>query len=545
MYNLFKGQKKTSEYKKKSCKVKKLICFSLVTAMLVSIYTPTTFARQGDSGYEGGISSGEEPSMISTTGNSKYLYDYKEPCFISGIPAILTGTLSLSKKVKTDTKTNTQTLTTTFVYVLSNTSRKANLARTLNFVTTITDKGNGQKTESTILKTATENLKIDNTTYVISNVKDYQLSKSILNDIKPAINFYSGEIDSRKTYTISSAGTTSGTARDTVIVETTGRYYGYDEFWSSAETQLLTQTITLSKVGKPAVITGIANIEVSTTTQKDLQYKENAPNHISFSGGYVQTQKNNNVLKYTANLSELDKNKVPTSKVVTYSDSLKLESAIPSTTRLVSPNLTQIKGHPSEENIALMFGLEAYKSNDAKDFDPQEYMSRAEFVDAFINVAKEVPPDPAFVVKASSRTKKNTTVESAYSDVPNSSIFINSINTAAKRGIVSGDGKSKFRPNDLITYSEAVNILINALGLRNLAPKTPITSFKDNASIPNDARAAMYVADKLGLISEDAKGYIYPKKKLTRAAAADLMKSYIDYMNDTITKEYKDKLISY
>jgi hypothetical protein len=55
----------------------------------------------------------------------------------------------------------------------------------------------------------------------------------------------------------------------------------------------------------------------------------------------------------------------------------------------------------------------------------------------------------------------------------------------------------------------------------------------------------MYVAEKIGLIEEDSKGYIYPKSKVTKAKAADMMKAYIEYMNSGIRSEYMDKLLSY
>jgi len=512
---------------------KKRICLSLVFAMLLTLAAPgLTFARQGDGGYEGGISSGE----TANTTLSKISYQYQEPCFLSGTPIVLSGTLSIKKTPKTDAKTNIQTLTTTYTYSLKNGTANT-MTRNLTFVTTITPKNNGQKTESTQLTKATEKLKINNVNYNIASITDYEFSKSVLNDIKPAVNYFAGNyLWSKKTYR-------NTTNSNTTVVESTGKYYGYDEYWSSAEAQLIKQTISQCTPGQTPIIVGDIVIDLSSTTNKELKYFENKPDQISFAGGYVQTQKNENILKYTANLTELDKKKLPTSKSVKFEDSLKLES-FPTQISLISPNLNQLKGHPSEESISLLFGLEAFK--EAIDFDPQEYMSRAEFIDAFVNVAKAVPLDPALKAKQPTRGTKPVTPQSLFTDISIDHVFFTSINEAATRGIISGNGKSEFKPDALITVAQAVTMMINSMGLNGLAPNpAAVTSFKDNDIIPSYARPSMYVAEKIGLIQEDAKGNIHPNDKITKAKAADMMKAYIDYMSSGIRSDYMDKIVSY
>ena len=91
-----------------------------------------------------------------------------------------------------------------------------------------------------------------------------------------------------------------------------------------------------------------------------------------------------------------------------------------------------------------------------------------------------------------------------------------------------------------------MTILINSIGLQDIAPNpTAITSFRDDASIPDYARAAFYVADKLNLIEGDKKGNINPGAYITKAEAAKLFKAYIDYMSESIRTEYMQKIISY
>jgi hypothetical protein len=452
------------------------ICLGLAVTVLLTLAVPyNALAIQGDSGYDGGISSGEDQSTSTSKTSKKSIYEYQEPCFLSGVPVIFKGTVSITKKPATDLKTKVQTLTTTYVYALKNANNTAdNLSRTVVYTATITPKENGQKTESTKLTSATETTKVNGTLYMIPNKNDYVLSKSDLLDTKPAVNYYSGTLRIKKTYHIGKA-----TSTDTVIVESSGNYFGYDEYWSTAEAQVITQKISRRSPTKNVGDIGTVNIEISNTIKKELQYYENIPEESSIAGGYEQTQKSENILKYTAKLSELDKNKVPTTKVNTYTDSLKLES-FPTQTSLVSPDLKQIKGHPSEEAISLMFGLEAY--TDPTGFDAEEYMNRADFVTAFMKIAKEVPVDPVFAPKVKTTGRqKNTTVIPLFTDVSNNHMFFDSINGAAERGIVYGNGKSKFNPDKMITMADAVTMMINSMGLSGLAPNpAAVTSFKDN-----------------------------------------------------------------
>jgi hypothetical protein len=264
---------------------------------------------------------------------------------------------------------------------------------------------------------------------------------------------------------------------------------------------------------------------------------------MSLTGGYVQTQYNENVLKYSADLVELDKNKALTSKINKYSDSVKLESFHDSTP-LASPPLNKIRGHADEEAMLLMFGLGAYK--EPPTFYPEEYISRAEFIDAFVKVAKEVPLDPFFIKKTTATRTQAVKEVSPFADVSVNHPMYASISSAAKRGIITGNKQSLFRPDTKITKAEAVIMIINSLGLQDTAPNpTAVTSFRDNDSIASYARPAIYVAEKLDLIQADSKGNFNPSSWLTKAEAAQLMKRYIDYMSQDMREDYMEKLTNY
>ena len=92
-----------------------------VFAVLVAVSlfgTSTAYARMGDSGYEGGISSGENPG--------KTLYDYQEVCFVSGEPIVMKGTLLIKKTSKQDN------VVTTYTYNLKNAEKGGTLSNVID-----------------------------------------------------------------------------------------------------------------------------------------------------------------------------------------------------------------------------------------------------------------------------------------------------------------------------------------------------------------------------------------------------------------------------
>jgi hypothetical protein len=88
-----------------------------------------------------------------------------------------------------------------------------------------------------------------------------------------------------------------------------------------------------------------------------------------------------------------------------------------------------------------------------------------------------------------------------------------------------------------LTLAEAVTVFIRALGLETMAPKFgAVTTFRDNDDIPAYAKNAVRVAEQIGLVRGDEKGYLNPNSKLTNARAAALLNRFIDYMRDGIRK---------
>lgn len=500
---------------------------SLILA-LGALPAGAVFAREGDSGYDGGISSGYS--------SGKIVMDYQELCFITGEPIVLKGTLQIRKQQKQDA------ITSTYTYSLKNADKSATLTRVLNFSTSLATKDNGQIIEETSYSRApTETLRIGSTSYTL---KTSNFTRSSLVDPKPAINYFAGNLWGKKVYQI---GTTANGG--TVTVETTGDFYGYEQYWGSAEVQSLYYTVESEKKGgdEPDQWGGTARVTLSSTVTNQLKYFRNEPDQISFEGGYVQSQNNNSILEYTSSMPEFDAGGVSTDRILTKSGSLQLET-FPVQKRLPAVDLSNIRGHWAEEDLKLMYGLEIFQG-DGRNLKPDQYITKAEFAAAIVQAAKEVPPDPALTTKVApnaSRRAASQPVVSPFDDVSIENTYFDQINSAYNRGLLTGKGSNLFGPNDSITVAEAVTIFIRAVGLESLAPSPlAVTNFRDNDLIPAYARNAAYVAAKIGLVQGDDKGYLRPAEKLTKARAAAMLKRFIVYLQDGIKQDYRDRLVNY
>lgn len=509
--------------------MKKTCAFIICMILALNIFPAgVVFAREGDSGYEGGISSGDAPGKTS--------YEYQEVCFLSGEPVVLKGTLIIKKQLRQDK------ITSTYTYSLKNVDKAATLTRVLSFTTALTAKDTGQTVEETsFAKPASETVKIGGTSYIL---KSSDFTRSSLIDAKPAINYYAGNLWSKKIYQAGAAANSG-----TVTVETTGNFYGYDQYWGTAEVEILNHFITgeRNNNGKFDKWSGMAKVTLSSTVTNQLKYYKNQPDDISFDGGYVQTQNNSSILEYTCKLPEFDAKGISTDNIVNKSDSLKIET-FPVQKRLPAPDLSNIRGHWAENEIKLLFGLEVFKGS-GQGFKPDQYMTRAEFAAAIVQAARDVPPDPALAGRitstAASRSAKQTIV-SPFDDVSIDNAYFSQIDNAYKRGIISGTGKNRYGPNDGITVADAVSIFIRAIGLESLAPAPQaVTDFKDNDLIPGYARNSIYVAEKIGMVKGDGKGYLKPGDKLTRARAAVMLNKFITYLQDGIKKDYEGRIVNY
>lgn len=504
----------------------KMITLILLTAVMLS--PVDVMAAEGRLGFAGGISV-ENPTVKSE-------YQYTEMCFLTGTPVKLTGTLTIKKTDKNDV------INSTYTYRLENTQANITLNRVALYTTTRETKPNGQITESAKLsRVPTEVINRGGQTY---RLREASFSRSMLTDPKAAINYHTGEFFEKKVYAV--GGNVLGD--DTVTVTVSGRTYAYDQYWSSTETQRINVMIEASTGSGQQQVKwgGAVEMVVSGATMHQIDYAENEPTQISFSGGYVQKNWTESAMEYTARLPEFDKNGRPTDVLKTYAGTENLTTPI-DLTRLMVPDIKHLNGFWAEEPISILFGLEVLPGT-GENFKAERYVTRREFVAVLINALKEIPADPDVRTSAvARRTSSKKEVEiSPFNDVKPGDLYYEQIKSAYQKGITAGNGNGNFSPNDYITRADAIKMIVTALGLENLAPY-PYTStpFTDNDLIPAYARNAASVSAVLGIVTPDYMGRFNPSNRLTGENMANLIYDLIGYMGDELIKDYRNRIMDF
>lgn len=509
-------------------KITKIVVCAIITFAVLVSNCFYVWGGEYSCGFEGGIFAGEMPN--------KTLYDYKEMCFVSGKPIELTGTVRIQRTAKNDY------IDSTYNYRLENIKENASLTRTVVIRTTIKKTENGQEIlQSALFRNPVERIKINNVDYTL---RSYDISSTTLKDLKPAINYYAGNMWSRKVYNI-------GNNQGTVSVEATGSSYGYEQYWSLADTQIINYTIKADarRGSSSDKWGGTASVKISTSSTRRISYVENKPSTSSFRGGYLEQQFNKSVLSYEASLPEFDKNNTSTDRVIKYNNSLKIEN-FPSQQRLAIVNINGIAGHWAEDQIRQVYSLGCF-SVQPNNFLPQKLITRAEFISSLVKTIKEVPQNVLVRNSASRNTtaralRTKAAITSPFNDLPVSNIYFDDINTAFQKGITGNLFTGFLQPQSDITRAQAAEIIVNSLGLYAIAP-SPIakTYFTDDASIPARSRNAIYVASRIGLLKPDTSNRILPQAKLTMSDAAVLLNELIKFMREDINREYVEKIVKY
>ncbi|NPV26735.1 MAG: S-layer homology domain-containing protein [Firmicutes bacterium] len=476
--------------------------------------------------YESGIASDQE---------------YREVVFITGEPLLLSGELKVSLG-----REKNNAVTNTYYYKLSNAAGDVKLTRRLTLTTT-RETTRQQTVEVTRLDKITETITVTRgkvkDTYVLKD-NAYQFHKSVVTDHQAAVDYFSGNWNGRKVYTINKD---EGEA----VVELTGSTVGYSHYWGSTETQLVdyyleTDRLSATSGGARNRWTGTAQVKLALNRTKDLTYVPNEPTPISFRGGYLQTEQEENVLQYTYDLPCFSDGAVMSGRRNQGEDSFKLLS-VPTQKRLPVATIRDIGGHWAEDDIARLASLGVFQ--DTTYFGPTLPMPRAEFARALALLTNMVPaPGPAvkqITLAASKPTSSASPAPAAavpFVDVPPGHPYYQYIVEVEKRGVMQG-ASNCFFPDGALTRAEAVTTLIRALGFAGLAPATGYrTTYLDDTEIPIWAVDAIYLATEFGLIQGD-RGYVYPNERMTRAEAAAFLNRFITFLQRDLKEHYRERVI--
>lgn len=463
--------------------------------------------------------------------------EYQEVLFITGEPILVTGELDAKQTVKNGTGT------VTLRFKLENPDEEAELTR--NVTLAVTEEKSGKQTVTTMeVKSFTENIDVGDDNY---KLEDYQFSKSVITDDRPAAGYFTGNWSGRKTYKFNKD-------RGTVKVFCQGTTVGYENPWSSTETQEISGTVDFDgevTVGETTVDerwSGTFKTDVTYSVGSKLTYQANDVLPISFSGGYVLVQEASSALTYSCRFPELDENGISEGGWDSWSDTLSTDS-FPVYKRLPVYSFSDMAGHWASEDVGIITGLGIMSAGNY--FGPTVHMTRGEFARAMARELKLTEGDtepgtvaPKFKLPWGNPADSGED-EVLFEDVSEDNPYYEDIKAVYENGLLSGTGNGCFSPDGPVTKAQAVVAFIRALGFQNQGIGYGTQAFRDEASIPEWAKGSFHTAGSIGLISTDAFGYVNPNQVLTRAEAASLLHGFLTYLQDDLRYEYRDRLLNY
>ncbi|HHW02300.1 MAG TPA: S-layer homology domain-containing protein [Thermoanaerobacterales bacterium] len=496
--------------------MKKLLIFFMIFSVLMN----QGYALSAPAGFSGGV-------------NNEYTYE--EMVFVTGKPLKFTGTVSISEREKQDSKT----VSYSFDLTSPDLSEKNQLRRTVTYVTQYNNRNDkGQAIAQTEVQSYNERIIIGRDQY---NLEDYQFSKSDVIDNRPASDFYSGNFNGRKYYTINKN-------EGNVVIEITGGDVGYENFWGSTETQIMVFSISSQRYvvdeqnneKKSVSWKGTVNVQVSDSMTKSLSYYDNEATLSSFNGGYVRTTEREMVSKYEYNLPKMNGNIPDGSKRNNDSVSLSAQM-VPRVERLIVPKFRDVEGHWAQDYIEKLYSLDVFDTSSSF-FVPEAPMTREEFIKGIIRACN---------IRSSMDTQKKTVTRrkqapevSPFKDVSPQDPDYSYIKEGLDKGIVTGVTKDSFKPGAPLTRAQAVTILVRALGFGNKAPNPGYqTSFSDDDKIPYWAKDSIYVAREINLIEGDSQNRVNPNKVMTRAEASAMLVRFLEFLQKDLQKDYRENIM--
>lgn len=509
---------------------KKLKAISKLTAvaMILTSLTMPLQAEEGEMGCFGGITSGiklETITALSQTKkkstSSKYTLPYKENIYLSGKAETVEGTIEIRPGNAVDKEKGEGTKTEVYVVKAQSATGNAKITRNITLETQYTyDAKRRQVVEVTTAKKWSE--------LVTAEGKNYQLqsdlshfSKSILVDETPGVQYYRGDLQYEAVYKDLNAQE----GEQFVTLSVSGPIYGYEQAYSKTETQKRTLEIDRG-AGQGYIIEEIP----SYTVYRDMLYDHNEPTAISMAGNYKEIIRSEGALSYqiiqgAEGLYESEQ-----------SGALNL-SGNPTIEQLSIPTALNLGGHPAEAAIKKMYSLKIWEEAPSL-FSPNRALTYQEYIKMLVKALHIPLPESN---KTSSRFGKQKVEVSPFTNLSSQNPYYPYAKAAYEAGLIEG---GRFDGNTPLTRERLYVLNVRAIGLQRLGRVTldAYTPFIDDRQISTWAKAPLYAASKLGLIT-DTNGYIFPQKKVTYAEGAVLLEQFIDYLRYDLQKDYSDLLL--
>ena len=162
----------------------------------------------------------------------------------------------------------------------------------------------------------------------------------------------------------------------------------------------------------------------------------------------------------------------------------------------------ELSGHAHENGLRYLISKNALVPDANGSYRPNDNVTRGEFASYLAKVMK---------------LEANNGM--TFTDVPDTYVYTTDIQLAATAGIITGYTDGSFKPDAAISRQHMAIMLERAIDYLKIPKGTSTITFKDNASIIKDYRAAVAVGAQLGIIN-GSNGYFMPEKNATIGQAA-------------------------
>ena len=329
----------------------KKIKYSFLLGTLLSLaLCGSVKADLGDFGYFGGISEGRDlpkttELLLDDKKNDDLESVYKEPIFLTGTPTTFEGTIEVKTgQMKSGKDADTYTVDYTVKSSNSTDTETANINRKLKYDVNYRKEGS-QIIKDYKVKDWSETISVNGQTYTLDDEQS-KSSIGVIEDDTPGVTYYKGNLSHKAVYTLEDSK---------VVLEMNGTFYGYNCAYSSTETQRIDCTVTTDDWQMQY------QIRPSVSLGKTLQYTQNEPTAISFSGNYQEIMQNKSGLSYNIYVlpNHLTYSVEPTGNISI--------DTFNTFEQLIAPDVSYVKGHFAEEDIKRMFSMKILEG------DPEYY----------------------------------------------------------------------------------------------------------------------------------------------------------------------------
>ncbi len=507
--------------------IKRLVASLLSVSLLVTAVPTNVFAQSGYIGYYGGITEGKrlpktsETLLALNTANKSETFTYKEYILMDKTPTLFEGEMKITSKEPVVLADMGKYTVRIEVSPTATSTTEGTIDRDITYqVNYYRDDNKNIIKDYTVTKWE-ETITTPTGSYTLDPKKSYA-DISIVENYTPGVTYYKGDISS-KAYYEGGLGE-SGVAE--VVKE--GGIFGYNSAWSNTETHRIEATVSNGED------TFTYQIRPSVSVYKDLQYGANEPTYSSFEGNYREVLTNDSGLFYTILSKSNSMYLTPIAGGASIDSRNYFEQLSP-------VNLTSLKGAPYYADVEKLFGM-GILEGDPNLFKPTQAITRAEFVTMLVKAFKLSTAN----YEAANNKKSKVPLASAFADVSATRNDFKYIMTAYDSGIIVGSTDGHYYPDSYITRQEAIVMIIRSLGLQTMGiTGNPQSPFMDDKDIANWAKNDLYTAYKVGIISTGKDFKVNPKQKLTKADAAVVVNSMVNYLRYTLKENYAESIVNY